>query len=100
MVCFKLMSYNVNGLGEEKKRRKIFNYLHEHKIDVTLIQEAHSCPKTNNIWANEWGGRAYFANGTTAARGVAILFRKGFSFQLLEKEVDPEGRYLILRSHK
>lgn len=96
MTNVSIMTYNVNGLGDEKKRRKVFNYLHEHKYDVIMMQETHSVSDSEKRWTNEWGGKIFFSHGTQAARGTAIMFRKNFDFKLQNQIIDPNGRYLIL----
>ena len=37
-----LLSININGMSEEKKRNKLFDILKNKNIDITLIQETHS----------------------------------------------------------
>lgn len=71
-----LLSYNVNGLRDEKKRRKIFNYLHEHKFTIVCMQETHSSEEVEKVWSNEWGGKIFFAHGTSNSKGTAILFNR------------------------
>ena len=43
----------------------------------------------------EWGGRALFSHGTTASRGVAMMFRKGFYCDILSYKADSDGRWLF-----
>lgn len=96
MANFSIVSYNVKGLGNEKKRRKIFNYLHKQKYDFVFMQETHASKNVEHIWRAEWGGKIYFANGTSASRGVALLINRNTHF--VEKEIydDPEGRFLVV----
>ena len=61
----KVVSCNIRGLVDAKKRRKVFHYFHMKKYDVILLQECH-CTKTNEkLWCNEWEGRIVFSNGTS-----------------------------------
>lgn len=96
MPDLSIVSYNVRGLGNELKRRKIFNYLHEHKHDIIMLQETHSVKEIENIWEAEWGGRIVFAHGTSAARGTAILIKKKLEIKINEISRDPEGRFVSL----
>ena len=36
MCDFEVVSYNVNGLGDDRKRRKIFNYMKKHTLGTQL----------------------------------------------------------------
>ena len=38
-----------------------------------------------------WGGEAYFANGDSASRGVAILFKRGLDVNVSMTSIDPAG---------
>lgn len=96
MVDFSVVSYNVRGLGDEKKRRKIFNYLHEKKWDIVLLQETHSTVAKESFWTNEWGGRIFFSHGTSSAKGVAILLKKNSPFVLKHLNKDDEGRVIAV----
>lgn len=91
-----IASYNFRGLQTEKKRRKVFNYLHEKKHDIVMIQETHSTKKNERVWRNEWGGSVVYSHYNSKARGVAILFRKGLDYQIHKKKVCSVGRYIIL----
>ena len=71
MSEIQIATFNVRGLGDNTKRREIFHYLHEGKFQIILLQEARHLEKR---WGAEWGGRAFFSNGTTQAKGVMILF--------------------------
>ena len=79
---------NVRGMQDYKKRRKIFHHLHLKPQKVFFLQETHLC-KT------EWGGKIYFAHGTSNSWGVAILLKKtNIKVHKVLKNLD--GRYLIM----
>ncbi len=58
------------------------------------MQETHSTLSTESMWKNQWGGNCLFAHGESNSRGVAILFKKDLPLRIIEKEIDPEGRYI------
>ena len=66
------------------------------KGKIIFLQETHSTNKCEQIWQNEWGGRIYFAHGSSEARGVCIMFDNSIDFKVLNTIADTEGRYLIL----
>ena len=47
---FELISYSVNGLGDEKKRKKIFNYLKKNCSgnSIIFLQETYPASKIEN----------------------------------------------------
>ena len=64
------------GLANHVKRRQIFHYLKEHKIDIACLQETHTTKNCHKRWRAEWGGEIIFSDGTNNAKGVAILINK------------------------
>lgn len=94
----KLSTLNVNGMGGGSKRRAIFNLLRGQGNDVSFIQETHSTRERERIWSSEWGGRAYFAHGSSGVRGVATLLSPSTTIKVQEVLRDPEGRYLLLQA--
>ena len=72
-----LLSLNVRGLRDCKKRREIFNWLkthHQGKRSFVLLQETHSSDSDNETWETEWGSKILYSHGTNNSRGVALLF--------------------------
>lgn len=92
----KIVTYNVNGIGESKKRRLIFNHLHHINADIIMLQETHSSIKTEKMWKAEWGGHMFCNHGTLAARGVAILIKRRFAMKVLRTVKDQCGRVLAV----
>lgn len=92
----KVVTFNVNGIRDSKKRRLIFNHLHHIKADIVMLQETHSSVKDEKIWKAEWGGQMLLNHGTTAARGVAILIKKKFPIKILRTAKDNDGRVLAV----
>ena len=42
MANIKVGTFNVKGLHNNKKRRKIFQHLHQRQFDIICLQETHS----------------------------------------------------------
>ena len=93
----KIMSSNVKGLADPVKRKQVFNYFRNKKLDVIFIQESHSSKNKQKIWRSQWGGSTLFSHGETNARGAAILFSKDLGQKILWSECDPNGRYVIAK---
>ncbi|KAJ8039510.1 hypothetical protein HOLleu_17256 [Holothuria leucospilota] len=96
MTVYKFCSYNVRGLRNCKKRRKLFAYFHRNNYDFIFLQESHSTLQDQIIWSNEWGGKAFFAHGTVFSKGVSILLKPSVSVDPAKVVCDNDGRFVIL----
>lgn len=96
MSELKIGSLNCRGLfSDEIKRRDIFSRCRE-KYDISILVDVHSTKEVEHIWQSEWGFKAVFSLGTSTSRGIAVLFRNTFSFELLHSVSDANGNYVIL----
>ena len=93
MINLKIMSFNVRGLGNNKKR-EMFNFIKMRGADILLTQETHCVKNKQNVWHNEWGGKMYFSDGSTNSKGVCIMLKKGLNVKVNRIEKDKEGRWL------
>ena len=91
---FKMLSLNVRGLSNFKKRRAIFAWCRKQNANIIFLQETHSTHDKEKQWKAEWGAPLELAHGSSNARGVAILLRNGFNCKIKQKIVDSMGRYL------
>ena len=57
-----------------------------------MLQETHSCKSIENRWQAEWRGQIFFAHRTMAARGVAILVKKGASLKVIKHQANENGQ--------
>ena len=99
LADFDVLTYNVRGLGHERKRRKIFNYTKKNTSGKSIIflQETHSTQKVENLWRYQWHGDTIFSHGTSGSRGVCVAFRNDLEYKTLSPQiVDKEGRFIIL----
>ena len=92
----KFLSLNVRGLNKSIKRRSIFRWLHNQKLQFTFLQETYSSKDSAYIWEAEWGGKAFFSHGTSHSKGVMILINPSLDFQVNTCISDKNGRFLIL----
>ena len=94
-----IISLNVRGLNEGKKRREIFRWLkryHKGREGVVFLQETHSQKNVEVSWEKDWGSKIFFAHGTNNARGVAILMPEKFNFDIKNKITDEQGRFISI----
>ena len=94
----KLLSLNVRGLSNFKKRRAIFSWCRKQKADLIFLQEKHSCKEREAQWKKERGAEILFSHGHTNARGVAVLMKKGFDIDIRLTQTDSIGRLILLKA--
>ena len=49
----KIASINVRGIGNNTKRREVFNWLRSKKLSIYMLQEVHCSENTADLWACE-----------------------------------------------
>ena len=91
-----IVSFNVNGISKELKRKIIFNKIADLNC-IAFLQETHSTVQTENIWKNEWPGKILFSHGTSNSKGVCILLPLNIDCHVEDKITDNEGRLIILK---
>ena len=95
---FDILTWNVRGLGNYGKRRKIFNWIKKHisKEAIVLLQETHSTEIIEKQWEQLWRGSIKFSHGASSSRGTLIAFSEGLDFKIKKEDIDNKGRYVIL----
>lgn len=96
-VAFKYLTWNTNGINNLSKRRKILNFLKNHKIDIALLQETHLNEAEHIRLTRQWQGQTFYSSFTSKSRGVATLIGKNVPLQIDDVVKDKQGRYLILK---
>ena len=82
-----MLSCNVRGLNDTKKRRQFFRYLKEKSVDIACIQETHAVKSKHRIWSAEWGGKIVFSDDSSRSKGVAILLKKELNCDLTKAKI-------------
>ena len=96
MSLIRVVSQNIRGLRDSKKRKEVFHYFNIKKFDIIMLQETHSNVEVERVWRAEWGNSIFYAHGTTAARGTCILIKNSCTHVKHNVSSDENGRYLIL----
>ena len=92
-----VLSLNINGLSEDKKRNKLFEKLINKNIDITLLQETHSTKQTTNKWEKERLGKSFWNSGKIyKSSGVAILIKQNLNLEINTTVKDEEERILSI----
>ena len=100
-----LLSLNVNGLRGKQKRAALFATLQSGPWQVVTLQETHHANQIEAAqWCREgpgptgpWDGPSFWAAGTTASRGAALLFKPSpLLSDATSAAVDPNGRFVAV----
>uniref|UniRef100_A0A668SST9 exodeoxyribonuclease III n=1 Tax=Oreochromis aureus TaxID=47969 RepID=A0A668SST9_OREAU len=96
LVNFKIASWNVKGLNNGIKRKKILTYLKLSRVDIAFIQEKHLCKSEALKLKRSWVGKVFSSPGTGKSRGVSALIHKAVSFTETKVITDKEGRFVLV----
>ena len=91
-----IVSFNVNGLRNNLKRKTIFHFPKMKKFDFILQQETHSNQTDEKLWKCEWGGDIFYSHGTNHCNGVAIIVKKSLKYEQTATYIDQTGRILLI----
>ena len=94
----RILSVNVNGLRNAKKRQNIFHWLTKQNIDIALIQETH-CESVDieNEWKIDWRGSSFWNHGGNLSKGVAFLVRESAALTVHAHDIYEAGRLSSLK---
>ena len=82
MACpLKVVTLNVSGLRNARKRKCIFQILKRKNVDIACLQESYITENVSKEWEKEWGGNILFCEGTNHGRGQLILINKRFQYE-------------------
>ena len=77
MAGLSIVTVNVRGLKNKKKRHCVFNFVKKGKYDVVALQECHiTSEQEATQWELQWGGKLYYTSGTARSLGQTLLVNK------------------------
>ena len=91
----KIVSLNVCGLQNDKKRRNVFAYLKLMSADIYMLQETHCTPEVARCWQTEWGSTILNAYGTSSSCGCSIMFNRQRKVQVYSVIEDENGQFVM-----
>ena len=92
----RLATWNVNGLGNPIKRKKILTQIKSKKIEVVFLQECHLTLAEAEKLCKGWVGQVFCNPGTSKSKGVITLVSKHIQLKCLNQIKDNTGRILIV----
>ena len=99
MSDMKINSWNIKGLGNPIKRKKMLSILKKDNVDVAFLQETYLSDTEHNKLKRDWVGQVYFSSYKSHSRGTAILINKKIPFNLEKIITDPNGRFVLVCGH-
>lgn len=77
------------------KRKALFLFARQFRVDFCYIQEAHCVTEDIKFWTTQWGNSLWFSHGTEHSAGVLTL-RNRFNGEILQSVKDPKGHFICL----
>lgn len=74
----KIISWNVNGLNEVKKRNIIFNWLKEQKCVICCLEEIHIIYKHQKFLKTSYLGEEFISSDAKKKRGNGHICKERF----------------------
>ena len=96
-ATLKVISYNVKGLNNPVKRKKILTQLKQLHCQIAYLQESHLSDEEHKKLNRSWASQVFYSSHPSGRRcGVAILVHKMVQFTLVSQYKDREGRYILV----
>jgi exonuclease III len=91
-----VVSLNVDGMRDPKRRSLMFDYLNRYEYDIALLQDTRIL---NNRECMQWNAkcrcRGFWSVGTVHSLGVGILICDPAKFEGISFDVDFDGRVCV-----
>ena len=94
-AALKIVNINVSGINNPLKRRQLFAWLRENKIDVALLSETHLADNSKiPYWQRGWAPSAaaykswWSVSATPHTGGTAVLLRPSLQATMGRVEMD------------
>lgn len=99
MAAVPIVSWNIRGLQNPLKWTMVSTALWRHLPAICALQETHLTEDTLSCLNFAWLGWAFHSTHTSFSRGVSVLIHRTLDFQVFDKLMDTEGRYVFLMCH-
>ena len=74
----------------------VLTYFKEMNANIICLQDTHWIEKDIPSIKRLWGNDCFINGARSNARGVAILFKNNFEFEILAQIFDPEANFICL----
>lgn len=90
-----ILSLNVNGLNDVRKRRLAFTALRKHKRSIILLEETHCRPSNARLLRSQLGHDMLLTVTSASLGGVAILFSRDLKLDIKETHFSNTSRFIM-----
>ena len=97
MVKLSVLSWNVQGINDAKKRCSCLSTLKRKTVDVALLQETHILQQDICKLENGDFKVAAHSSANNRTKGVVILIRSNLKVNVIKQGKDPEGRIAYVK---
>lgn len=94
MSHIKVLSYNIRSLNNKIKQKCFISQIHKLNPDILLVQETHLRNNTNRILNDKRFNYQVHSQGSSEARGTAILINRTLQFKEIQVLKDKERRLI------
>ena len=92
----KILSMNVCGFGNKKKRNTIINHLERFKPTIICLSDTRLDKNSELLMRNEFQYHCYFNSLTSNSRGVAIMINKSAPINVNNIMKDDSGNWISI----
>ena len=85
-MTYNLITLNVRGIRNPKKRKSMFNWLNRHNSHIVFLPV--------DAWSKEWGGTFFANHGSNHSRGILIGIKNTIDLKSVKVYDDSKGRLL------
>jgi exonuclease III len=90
------ITINVRGLNDISKRKSLFYWLQDKKVDIILLQETYVTKDTLSMFDRDWNGIAiHDVSDSSHSRGVCILLKEGVYVDVKSIYILNNGRAVL-----
>lgn len=93
-----LLSLNVRGIRNKRKRELVFKFLEKQGTDVIFLQETFFTKDLDDTVKREWNGITLHSFGSNHSRGVSILVKKNAQIPVNLIYSSDDGRILMINT--
>ena len=92
----KIISFNVNSIGKQPKRRQVLHFIKKKNPDLLVTIDTRFSKEIENCVKTEWGSSVFFSSFDSQSRGVAIFVKKNLPLKILDQFNDNNGNILSI----
>ena len=92
----KIVSANVQGIQTEFKSKDVLNYLESICAHIICLQDVHLKQQEEDNLKIITKSDCFISGNRTNARGVAVIFRNNFPYNILNIIRHSDGNYIVI----